>query len=39
MTLGEIWRAALSMLVFLYPLCLWYRRYQCGHRDTRVRFI
>ncbi len=37
--LTNIYFVSLAMLVFLYPLCLWYRRYKVDHRDSWVRFI
>ena len=39
MGLADIYLVSLAMLVFLYPLCLWYRRYKAAHRDSWVRFI
>jgi hypothetical protein len=39
MTLTKIYFVSLAMLVFLYPLCLWYRGYKANHRDSWVRFI
>lgn len=39
MSLGGIYLVSLAMLVFLYPLCLWYRQYKSAHRDSWVRFI
>jgi hypothetical protein len=39
MSLGWIFLVSLAMLVFLYPLCLWYRQYKSAHRDSWVRFI
>jgi hypothetical protein len=30
---------ALSVLVFLYPACLWYRRYKSAHPDGWARWI
>lgn len=39
MSLAEVYLVSLAMLVFLYPLCLWYRRYKAAHRDSWVRFI
>ena len=39
MGLTGVYMASLAMLVFLYPLCLWYRRYKAAHRDSWVRFI
>ena len=39
LTLTEIYIVSLAMMVFLYPLCLWYRRYKAEHRDSWVRFI
>ena len=39
LTLADIYLVSLAMLVFLYPLCLWYRRYKADHRDSWVRFI
>jgi uncharacterized membrane protein len=39
MSLADVYLVSLAMLVFLYPLCLWYRRYKSAHRDSWVRFI
>jgi uncharacterized membrane protein len=37
--LGATWSAALVVLVLLYPLCAWYRRYKAAHPTGLARYV
>lgn len=39
MGLGTTYLAAIAVLILLYPLCLWYRRYKTSHPDGWARYI
>ena len=39
MGLGTAYLAAAAVLVLLYPLCLWYRRYKSAHPGGWARYI
>jgi hypothetical protein len=39
MGLGTTYVATIAVLVFLYPLCLWYRRYKTSHPGGWARYI
>lgn len=37
--LATTYIASAVMLVLLYPLCRWYRRYKAAHRDSFLKYV